>query len=688
MTRIHKTLQNILETRSFELLEPFKQKKAWDKLSHEDRILLAKLLVLQGSEQLEVGDQRVLQNFEIASEVSNEDQEILYQQGHILGACKDNIRCLSIANQIFQKILTINPTSLSVLFEQANVLTEIGLFESDSNYFHESHQNYEKMVHLIKDEHTFDLKEFYWKWGLSLTYLGKLSGEPFDFHQALEKFRTVVDENSSQFLIDYANCYGDLAFILDRPDYYLEALKLFNLAISMGSTDAEVYYLQGSCLLRLMEYSYDEKLSMEAQMSFSKVAECDPNYPHLWLKWGLLDMCEGKAKQDLKKIETSIEKLIKAHELEPGDAQILYSLGEAELFLGVQEEKLELIQTARIHIVNSLQIQDDNSHVWYLYGACLNELGRYFEAEEYYHQGIEKFQYGLSLDRQNPLLWYGMALAHFSLGELTQQHAMYEKAVRFCSKVIEFGGGSFAQFWNDWGVSLMKLGELTEQTSLIEMAIEKFERALKHPLQNVREEVDLEWVYNYGCAFDLLGDMNEEATHYEKAIQILSQILVIDPEYIQARHSLALAMSHFAEATSDIDTYNKAIEHFQYLLNQDPEDDAVHLDFGIALTNLTLLIHDYHHSDESLVAYRLAESHLVQAIALGNTQAYYQLAGLNSIVGRYDFVMHYLQKAHTFDVLPAIEDLLHDDWLEGVRQIPAFKQFINELSLKQSMDDK
>jgi len=112
------------------------------------------------------------------------------------------------------------------------------------------------------------------------------------------------------------------------------------------------------------------------------------------------------------------------------------------------------------------------------------------------------------------------------------------------------------------------------------------------------------------------------------------------------------------------------------------------LDFGMSLINLGLLVHDVHHPERSQALYRQGESHLMQAAALGSTQAYYQLAGLYSITEHYDQAMHHLERAQFCGTLPGIEDLLHDEWLEGLRQTPSFRQFINELSSRQSTDDK
>jgi tetratricopeptide (TPR) repeat protein len=157
-------------------------------------------------------------------------------------------------------------------------------------------------------------------------------------------------------------------------------------------------------------------------------------------------------------------------------------------------------------------------------------------------------------------------------------------------------------------------------------------------------------------------------------------VLTIDADFSQARYNLALAYSNLGEATYDVDSYQRALEHFQVLLEQDPEDENIHLDCGVSLINLAILVHDAHHPERSYILYREAESHLMQSVALGNTQAYYQLVGLYSLTAHFQQAMHYIERAQAFGALPTLEDLLHDDWLEALRQTVPFRQFLNHLS--------
>lgn len=692
MTNMRKALIEIQQSLTFEHLQPYKEPSVWKCLPSEEQMLLARLLVLHGAHQLAEGNHQVLESFEIARQISSDNPEILLQQGTILASHRDNMRCLSLACQLFGRALQEDSQLLPALILYGQALTDIGAFENDASFFSEARHYYEKAFALIQSSsEAIDQIDFFWKWGNCLASCGKLSGEPLDFHQAIEKYHRAFElgANTTHFYLDFGHSFADLAALLEKPDYFTEALKLFNQAIKCDSAAFDGWYHQACCLQCLIEFTHHDQLFEQAEKSFERASEIDPDCSQLWMKWGQLETTIGKSKRDLQKIESSLAKFAKAYQMDPGHPQILNSWAETVLFLGSQEERLDRLQEARTKILSSLEIQPDDPHTWYLYGSCLNEIGHYFSQEESYHDAIEKFQYGLSLSRHHPLLWYGLALAHFALGELTEQKSYFEKAVRYCSRVIESGGAGFAQFWNDWGVALLKLAEMTEQPSHVEQAIEKFERALKYPIENLEgEDVDLEWVYNYGSAYDLLGEITEEPSHSEKAVQILTQVVHLDPDYTHARYNLALALSHLGEALFDVELYQKAIDHFQHLLSKDPEDEMIHLDYGMSLTNLGLLIQDANHPEPAHALFKLAETHLMQAASLGSTQAYYQLAGLYSITGHLVQAMHYLERAQSFDALPGIEDLLHDEWLEALRQTPPFRQFINALSSKQSTDDK
>ena len=315
---------------------------------------------------------------------------------------------------------------------------------------------------------------------------------------------------------------------------------------------------------------------------------------------------------------------------------------------------------------------------WYIYGLCLSEFGRYFSADEYYFQAIDKFQRGLELKSSHPLLMHGMALAYYAIGELKGERQAIEASIRFFGQAAEQGGRLCSQFLSDWGVALMKLGEITSERSFIEEAAAKFEEAISSRLDALDgEEIELEWLYNYGCAMDFLGDFYDESIYYEKAVQVLTHVLKLDPDYIHARYNLALALSHIGELNADVDSFHCAIEQFEAVVLHDPEDEVAWNDYGISLLNLATLTADPVHSEKAQDFFDEAEVKLQHAAALGNLYAYYSLACLYALTNNAAAAIHYLEKAEQCDALPFFDDVIHDEWLDGLRDQPAYRRFIS-----------
>lgn len=686
MNDVRKILIEIKESQSFEKLEPFKKSSVWKKMAFDERKLLAHLLVLQGSNQLDEGNYLVLESFKAASKISNDDPEILFQQGEIFSSHRQNFRCLMLAKDLITKAIEKNPHLVKGWILRAHILTDMGQFENDTLLYEEAHQNYQKAHSIIETSaDPIDLGVFFWNWGYCLASMGLLTGEPHDYQLAVDKFLKSLDSGhqSTHLYLKLGLSYASLGSLLDKKECFLEALQYFDLAVQMDAFNKDGWFNRGCCLQFLLDYEFMEEIYEQAAMCFERAAEICPEQSQTWLHWGQLEATYAKIKQNSEKLEGSLKKLKRANELDPSDPMILNNLVEILLFLGSRYEQLELLYSAQEKIIESLEINRDDPSSWYLYGSCFNELGHYFQNEDYYLEALEKFQKGLSINEKHPLLWYGSGLAQFSLGEITGEKGHYEKSIRHCSKAIECTGEACSQFWNDWGVALLKLAELTEDPSHVENAVEKFEMALKNPSEKLDgEEIELEWAYNYGSAFDLLGQLTENPSYFEKSVQILAQVVNLDPEYSHARYHLAIALSHQAELQYEAELYQKAIEQFQLLFNHETEDELIHLDYAMALTNLGLLIQDINHPETSDRLFNEAETHFMHAAALGNTIAYYQLAGLYSITGLFDQTMHYLEKAKIYHSLPILEDLLHDEWFEAVRQTPAFRHFINELSGK------
>lgn len=687
---IQEKFKAILANNDFGQLVSYAHPHAWDTMNSNERELLGILFVKQGEMQLKAGDSRVLESFEIASKVASHSPQVFFRQATVYAAQGQNIRCLISAHKALEKAVHLDPNFVSAWHSWGNVLVRMGLFYDDISYFYQADQKFHEAEHLSHHNGQNYSESLYWHWGICWYHIGKHSGEAVDFFRALEKFRlaekTGCDEG--EFQNDFGNVLIDLACLVSgRKELFLEAIDHYKKFTVLVPIQYEGWLNLACTYQRLFDLTGSIDYFHEADECFEHARSLNTENATVWLRWGELLLSSGKHYKDLERLQASLEKFQNAYALEPGHPVILLRWSEAQMLIGSYTENLELLYEAKNKINLALQSVPQEPDAWYILGICLGEFGRYFASEEYFKEAIEKFRYGLTLNPTHPLLLYGTALAYFAIGDMTGNVGMIEQAQHFFERIAESNTKLAPQLLNDWGVTLMKLGELTNEQTHVEVAAEKFELAISRRLDMQGAEVEVEWLYNYGCAMDFLGDFHEEPVYYEKAVQVLSHILQLDPEYHHARYNLALALYHLGELNSDVESLHKAIDLFHDLILQDPEDEMTWNDYGLTLLNLAVLKNDAAHAHQADQLFEQAESKLQQALALGNVNAFYNLACLYALTDNLSAAIHYLERAELADALPPVEDVMHDEWLENLRYQTAFRMLVSRLLAKNEDED-
>ncbi len=418
-----------------------------------------------------------------------------------------------------------------------------------------------------------------------------------------------------------------------------------------------------------------------AKAAYQTALDIDPSQANGWLGWAILLTKQAERQRDFDALKDAFNKFQKADECEPDNPMILSSWGEALVMMGAVSENLLLLREGTAKVVRALEIEPDNPTVWRTYSLCLTELGFYFGDESYYLEALEKVKIGLRQDESNASLWAVLGRIYAALGTIRGEVSLLEEALKYFSQASDLFKVDMPPLYNEWGVCLMRLTEATHERRYIEAAVAKLEKSVR-AFEEGGAVGDPEWLYNYGCALDFLGDHTDNPAHYEKAIQVLTHVANLDPTYRHARYNLALAWSHLGELTAEVEFFQKAVEYFEELLEDDHEDDVTWNDLGLTLLNLAQLIRDPVHPERWHQLMTQAEGRLLQAISLGNITAYYNIACLYSLAGRYDACMQFLERCEAVDALPPTEDLRHDEWLEGVRETEAFRYFIAQLAQK------
>ncbi len=679
-------LQEAYQARGFEVLEPYKDSTSWSSLGVSDRELLGQLFVLRGEELFNLNDPKAADLLEKAMRISPNSCKILDLVVKVyLTQGINNVKYLSAALRALEQSLSLYPFNFNLGHTYVQVLLGKAMLVEDESYLIRANHVCKELANSVSNEENPVQARFFWDWGKILFLLGKNSGEALDFFNARENFRVArkLGLEDADFFKDDGDIHFELAQLLGNASFHFEAIECYQHSLQRSHESVEAWYALGLCYMLLFENTDESDYFSLAQRSFSNAAKMDPGHLMIWFKWGQLELEHAKQNENVSLLQSSAERFAIADSLEMNNPNILYCWGEALMIVGALTEQVVLLKAAEEKFALSASLQPENDLVWHLYGCCLNELGRYFNHESWFHEAISKFLQGLAINKNSVLLWHGLAYSHFAIGELKEDVSWIEKSCNFCAKAMENGAVSQPQCWNDWGVALMKLGELTHDKLYAIAAIEKFENAVKlQKSWSEKQECDAELLYNYGCAYDFLGDFSEEPIYYEKAIIALQKVLQSEPNHPHVKYNLALALSHLGELIGDAECLERAIDFFEEVIGRDFEDEMAWNECGLTHMNLAQLVHDAALPYKSRKCFEEAEAKFLKAAHLGCSQAYYNLACYHSLMGNSYAGMFYLEKADLYNALPSVTEMMQDDWLVTLRQIPAFHAFISTCKKK------
>lgn len=676
---IAEKLEQILVSKQFENLNEFKDSEKWPRLKRSERDLLVLLFILQGENQLANSIENALDSFRIAAEIASNNTELLFKIVIALANHEDAEAPLLFSIGIMDKINQLLSSDAKTYHYLGNLLIRLGTLIHDQEALLKANQKFAEGEKYLSELNTEDYMIYQWHWGLCQFCLGKISEEASDYYKAISHFKLAMEKGLDlpKFWNDYGNALVDLSFFLGRTEILHEAIKTFHNAIERQPDYSEPWLNLACCYQHLYYQFFREEDFIQADKFFTEGARLFPDVM-LFAKWAEMLLQAGKRTNNLEYVKRSSDLYGKAIELEPEVALFYTRRAEALVLYAFTEEDLHMIKEAETIIIRGLKLKPNEPESWYVYGLCLNAQGGYFDDANFYYQAIDKFQQGLNLSLKQDFLWYGMAVSYFELGELTNNPELVEKSEQYFNRTLEFGINLSPQFWNDWGITLLKLGEIKLEKSYIEAAMSKFYNAINSKLEGDQDaSVNVEFLYNYSCALDLMGNITGEIDFFEEALHVLAKIQQQDPQDSAVHYSFGSVFSHLGILTSEIDCFQKANEHFHLYVAQHSEDESAWNDWGISLMEFAELVKDPGCPSNSQQLFNEAEQKIFQSIALGNVYAYYSLACLYSLTGNFTDAMHYLERAQHANALPAIDDLMHDEWLENMRDNGLLNEFIS-----------
>jgi len=639
---------------------------------YQDELLSS---LMEGGEMaLLKGDISGLDLFERAAELDPCNPHLFYRQGLALfeyGSIKGKEKHLLMATKKFKVATHLNPGLFEAWEAWGNTLYLLGLTFEENHYFIEAEEKLKKSLSMMDQNEV--PAELYWDYALVWKELANYSDEASDLQQALLAFERGVKTQQNlppEFWNDYGLAMLSMADKINDIQLVVKAIQCFRQAVSQMLPFFEGWINLARSMNRLYAHSHDENQFAQTHDCFSAAAGLKASSVQLWQEWAFFLLEAGRKTKDVKRLKVALEKCQRGYAFEPKNPLLLAIWAEILATLGELTDRIDLIGEAQIKIEEALALSEENDpDVWHSYGKCLSSFGGYFHDLDYYHQAIEQFQEGLSLDRTRHQDWYAIAQTYAIVGKIEEDVDAFEKAVRFYKKAIHLK--PIESYYPEYAFALAKLGELKHEVSLLEQAMTYFEYILQ--IQKSGLYIHPEWFFYYATTLDLLGDMKDEIPLYQKALETFSQVLLIEPDFPHLHFQIGLTYAHLGDATGEIDYFYRAIHHFRFDLRQSDDNDAVLLEWAATLINISQYTPDQDIAQQSL---REAENKLLESARLGNEDAYYQLAGLYSLQKQHDQAIFFLQKAHKASTLPPLEELLDDDWLENLRLTSHFQEFI------------
>ncbi|MFZ0565581.1 MAG: hypothetical protein WAM28_05295 [Chlamydiales bacterium] len=677
--------KTVLEEENIWELEPFENNSFWEELTVFEKKKLA-YLFLERASSTEF-ESLLFTSLHLAESLFPSDIEILCKGAsilHVYGMLKEEEKFYFLALNKFLKAKESDPASLQNNAEWlhlwGNIWISLGCSRKESSFLQKGLNKYKQAARVMKD---LDNREFfsklYWDWGVAWVLMGKGSQEPLDLQQGIKKLKEAADLGCHlpAFHIDYGEALAALGQINGEAARLEQAVLLFQTAI-IGSdlrekepSEEHVRAWVGyACAFKcLFELTHSRDCFQKANSVFQQAIIIAPSSADLWLKWGELYLHSGWLNHNIQDIETALDKLtsLKVKECDPLSLSAL--LGKGLALLGLCLEDLHPLDEAAKRIETTIELAPDHAGLLAAKGTIFLGHGIYFSDAKYFEKSVAYFEKSLEKDATSVESWYGLFQAYLEWGLNENETSLVRKAIRAIKRAASLRPEA-AFYFSEWGIALLRLRHIEPNSSthhmLILEALDLFKRGWE-----LQEEIDI--LYSWGCALDLLGDITADPEDYEQAIEILTIAYQKEPNILNIRYRLALALSHYGELTSHIESIYRAIELFKSLPSQ---DESVLCDYGYTFLTLSELIYDANHPQKAMSFRREAEKRLMQAAEFGSGEAFYHLACLYSLSGLNETSIHYLEKADAMGCLPPIEDVEHDEWLEKIRHTRAFQEFL------------
>ena len=680
--------ESILTSQSFELLHLFSKDESWSALSTEEKERLAQLFLLSAESCSQSGESdeartQALQAYQTACRLAPWSARNWYRLGAHL-ALGEKEADLTEAISALRKAVEMDAGFFDAHYALGCAWLRLGALKEEDAELIDADLSFARADKLVSSpEESSAPAEFYWHWGIIWFLRARSSGEPVDLKKCLEYFERARLKGlvRAHFFNDFGNATVEMATLTSNDAIVLDAISLYLAAIeaSGGSADeshekAVRLHNVGCCYRHLYDLTHEQQQFVSAEQAFSQAVALDPGLSSAHLGWGLLLFQAFRFRPTMPLAQEIVKKFTLAEEKGTSSPVTSALRSQALLWIGREKDDASLLAEAERHAAQAMREETSghNPEVWAAAALCQYEFGYYFQDRARFAKARALLQEALNEHPKSALLWHLLALLKVADAEMADSERGLREALVSYQLASKSSYANTPVFLNDWGIALLTLADMIEESGPAEEAVEKFEAAYEMVPDGVAP-----WTYNLARAYDLLGEILEDEEYYENAVYVLMEILSQDPTCVHARLQHGLVNLHCGEINGNPLAFKVSVESLEMYLAAEPEDESSWADYGLAL--IYLGSHEKT-SDVLPKEWFRAEEALVRALSLGNDQACYYLAGLYSLMGNFSEAIQFLESALKKNLLPPLEILKSDPWLEPLSKTVAFDDFSSRVA--------
>ncbi|MEI0604228.1 tetratricopeptide repeat protein [Brachyspira alvinipulli] len=435
-----------------------------------------------------------------------------------------------------------------------------------------------------------------------------------------------IDNKNPELYFCKAKSLYQLGLYSNDSNKYLDAIRNFNIVLTIEPNNKSTYYNRGLChfylalnennnveylnkaigdfdnvILFLNEFKkniknkigiielnkkYDESYSIralsyihlnkydEALNDFNMAIKYNSNSGEYYYNRGLCHYNLAlENNRDINYFKSAIEDFDKAKELGFYNNDIYFYNGLSYLNLGSikSENCTEYLNNAINNFDFSIKLDNDNKvEAYYRKGLSYMYLALYSNNSiEYFEKSLENFNIAIDYNSTNGEYYYNRGVCYYNLGLIKENINAdnFKLAINDYNKTIELGFNDDKTYY-DFGLAYISLGLLEEDNSYFELALINFNEYLKFDKKNA------DVYYRIGISLNHLKKYEESLENFEKAISLNINDIFLYYYIFSSNFSLQ--------------NYQIAIENINHFIESNPNSEVGYYNRGLCYVNLAL----------------------------------------------------------------------------------------------------